>query len=238
VAGARTAVGAARERRAAGTDHTSRLVRALHRAGGTVAAAVAGARTAGGGLRARLRAGMDAARAHRGDQAPQDGQENAQDAPVGEQDQAEAGTGEHVQDTTEQVEGTPAPAQDNATTEEIPVSTNPSTTVGGGELATLSELRAEIGEVDTRIVEAAELLSVVIDWAVTLPERYVAAPFGTDGLNTAVVAAAEALASIPNLDELAELLATVIDEATKAEALGEVADELGATGDVGAFRAA
>ena len=121
------------------------------------------------------------------------------------------------------------------------MSTTPNTTttaVGGTEMATLADLRSEIGDVDTRITEAAELLSVVIDWAATLPERYVAAPFGTDGLNTAVVAAAEALASIPNLDDLAELLATVVNETAKAEALGEVADELGATGDVGAFRAA
>ena len=238
VTGARSAVIAARERRAAGTDRTSRAVRALRRGLAIAAAGLSGARTAGGGLRARVRAGMDVARTRRAAQESVECQESVQDTTDDTQVPAEqAGTGEHEQDTTERAEGSSAPAQDT-TPEETPVSTTPNTTVGGTELATLAELRAEIGEVDARIAEAAELLSVVIDWAATLPERYVAAPFGTDGLNGAVVAAAEALASLPNLDELAELLATVTDEATKADALGEVADELGATGDVGAFRAA
>lgn len=244
VNGARAAVAAARKRRAAGTDRTSRAVRALRQGLAVAAAGLSGARTAGGGLRARVRVGMDAAHTRRAaqrsqeaidGQEPQEATDDTQDTPAGQ-----AGTGENAQDTTERAESTSAPAQ-NTTPEETPVSTTPNTitaAVGGTELATLADLRAEIGDVDTRITEAAELLSVVTDWAATLPERYVAAPFGTDGLNTAVVAAAEALASIPNLDDLVELLATVVNETAKAEALGEVADELGATGDVGAFRAA
>jgi hypothetical protein len=208
-----------------------------------MAAAVAGARATGGGLRQRLRAGLDAARTRRAAQqdipdvldapvSPEPAGDTPVDTAVDAPRSAEAGT-------PEQVEGNPAPAQNNAMTEERSVNTNTSTAaVGGTELATLADLRAEIGDVDGRVSEAAELLSVVTDWAGTLSERYSAAPFGTDGLNTAVVAAAEALAAIPNLDDLAELLATVVDETAKAEALGEVADELGATGDVNAFRAA
>ncbi len=242
VAGARTAVAAARERRAAGTDRTSRMAQVLRRGLAVTAAGLVGARAAGGGLRQRARAGVAAARTRRTDQHPQEGIEGQepQDSQDSAQDTPTAQAGEHEQDTTERAEGTGAPVQDT-TPEETPVSTTPSTTTtaaGGTELATLADLRSEIGEVDTHMSEAAELLSVVMDWAGTVAERYSAAPFGTDGLNSAVLAAAEALAAIPNLDDLAELLATVVDETAKAEALGEVADELGATGDVNAFRAA
>lgn len=228
LSGARAGIQTARERRTQGTDRTIRLARAARRIAGLGLVAAAAARATPGGLRERLGAARDAIRTHRQTQNPPPEQDTNTPATA---------SGEHDQDQAEP-KADPVSTTSDTTLEETPVNTTGTTNVGGSELATIADLRSEVGDVDARLCEAADLMAGISDWASTLSERYAAAPYATAGLTGAIGAVVEALGAMPPLDDAVELLAAVTDEAARAEALGEVADELGASGDVDAFRAA
>jgi len=213
VTGARTSSRVALDRRAAGTDRTTRAAGAAQRQLTKVAAGIAA-----GGLATAITPRTT---------QPAPAVTSGQCGCCGMNHGRGVATGEHCDWCTTHT------AQDLE--QETPMTEN--TTIGGTDLASLSDLRSEIDDGTGRLGEATELVTALRDWSSSLSERYSGAGFQTDGLGGAVSAAMEAFSALPDMEDLAELLADVEDEIRKAEQLGEIADELGADGDVQAFRA-
>jgi hypothetical protein len=106
------------------------------------------------------------------------------------------------------------------------------TAIGEGDILSTAQLRAESNRAEAVLEEFTALIGQIGAWANALPERYVAAPFGTEALSTAVNHVTEAGGDATAITEaLTEMLAA-LDE---ADGLGETVAELEADGRVDAF---
>jgi len=108
-----------------------------------------------------------------------------------------------------------------------------STAIGGGEILSTTQLRAEAARAEEVLEEFSALCARLGVWANELPERYVAAPFGTDALTTAVNHVSEAQGDAGGIGEALAEMITGLDE---ADLLGDKVSELEADGAVDAFK--
>jgi hypothetical protein len=111
-------------------------------------------------------------------------------------------------------------------------------TVGGTELANIDDVEGEA----RAIADAVESLNATIQelktWAQALPDRWSGTDWGTRGLDDAIGGTAEAADALRGADALLEQLAAIQSECARARTVGESANEVDATGNLDAFRAA
>jgi hypothetical protein len=113
-----------------------------------------------------------------------------------------------------------------------PADVEATTAIGDGDILSVAQLRAEANRTEAVLEEFTALIAQIGGWANALPERYVAAPFGTEALSAAVNHVTEAGGDGTAISEaLTEVLAA-LDE---ADGLGETVSELEADGRVDAF---
>ena len=248
----RDAAAAAKARRAAGRDTYSQVKRA-GRAGG---AALGAAYATGGTLRERARTGWQAGATHWRDL---DGRRavsvsadrtDATDTtgPTDTSPSAAAGRAADstVQPTPDQISGDRTDATD--TTD--PTGNTNSTTPGRNpnqegnnamdmtELESLEAVRREARQATEMSESLTEVVTSIKDWATGLADRWSGTEWGTADLNHAVAGVGDAASTLTSGEALTESLVAIEDAVKRAEALGEVATEIGAHGDVDAFRAA
>ena len=141
----------------------------------------------------------------------------------------------------------PAPASGGAAPQTAPgsptpeASTRPDTIrqdmvgggIGEGDITSTASLRVEIANAEGVLEEFADLTRRISEWVGALPERYNAAPFGTDRLTTAVnrVSDADGVA-----DQIRDALVEMLDALNEADSFGETVTGLQANGRVDAFR--
>lgn len=107
--------------------------------------------------------------------------------------------------------------------------------IGEGDITSTAGLRGEIANAEGVLEEFADLTRRLATWTGQLPERYNAAPFGTERLTAAVNRVSDAGGVADQIrDALIEML-TALDE---ADSLGETVTGLQAHGRVDAFRTA
>lgn len=105
--------------------------------------------------------------------------------------------------------------------------------IGGGDITSTATFRAEAANAEGVLEELTYLALCIDTWTGQLPDRYNAAPFGTERLTTAVNRVGDAREDTGQVrDALTEMLAA-LDE---ADSLGETATGLQAHGLVDAFR--
>ena len=238
----RNAAAAARARRAAGHDTFSRMVRG-GRAG---AAGLVAARHASSGLSSRVRAGVPAMRTHWIEHAPVAG-DPAGVTPVGRHDTStstgspdpheasEAAIDAATSKTntlTAAAAGLAAAATTNTLTEKGETSMNVT------ELESLEAVRAEVQQAVQMAESLTEVVTSIKEWATGLADRWAGTEWGTKDLDNAVASVGEAASTLVGAEPLTEALVAVEDAVKRAEALGDVAAEIGAHGQVDAFRAA
>lgn len=104
--------------------------------------------------------------------------------------------------------------------------------VGGGEWESTADLRGELDQAE-ELAEATQALAEALrKWADALEESYAGAPFHTRAMAEGITAISESAGDPGALGEALVGMRRAIDE---ADALGEVAEGLEATGDVEAF---
>jgi hypothetical protein len=106
------------------------------------------------------------------------------------------------------------------------------TAIGGGEILSTAQLRAEANNAEAVLEAFTALIGQIGAWANALPERYVAAPFGTEALSTAVNHVTEAGGDATAITEALTEMVAALDE---ADGLGETVSEMQADGRVDAF---
>ena len=240
VQGGREAVRTARRARREGTDHTSRLRRALRAGWATAGVFTGGLQGAEGGFWNRIRAGFAAvagARAQaKDDQEAQEAEEARAAKEKEEQEKAQVKAAKAAAKTpTPGGEQAGAPVPAGTTTQQEDVMTGMSGI--GGDLENVSDLRGETTRVQSVLDDIADQVAEVSSWAVNLGDRINEAPFETAALITQAAEIAEALAGLRGLDDASDVLTGMDGALKEAEALGEHADEVAAGGNVGAFRA-
>jgi hypothetical protein len=105
--------------------------------------------------------------------------------------------------------------------------------IGGGDIVSTAALRGEIAAAEDVLEQFTALIAQIATWAAQLPERYAAAPFGTEALTVAVTHVTDANGDAEQIkDALTEMLAA-IDE---ADSLGETVTGIEADGRIDAFR--
>ncbi len=109
------------------------------------------------------------------------------------------------------------------------------TAIGGAEILSTAQLRREAETAESVLEEFSALCLRIGQWAQELPERYVAAPFGTDALTAAINHVTEADGAG---DEISEALAEIITALDEADGLGEKVTEIEADGQVDSFKTA
>ncbi|MGL5830485.1 MAG: hypothetical protein ACRC0L_13100 [Angustibacter sp.] len=242
-AGWKTATSAAKAKREARADAFSAVTRA---GGALVTAAVAG-RAADGRIPDRLRASLAAGR------VKWTGQEIASpmEDPDASSDQAPADPGgtdlvdsEPSETPTKQTaDAAPEPHDVRATSpEQIPASAG--TTTPGEmlmkttELDSLTAVQSEAQAAQALCEALSEQIAQLKTWAAKLPERWSDTNWATSALNSSVESVAAASEQLGGADSISEALGQVNVACEKAKTVAEVADAVGATGDIGAFRAA
>ncbi len=239
--GWKTATAVAKAKRQAKTDAFS----AVTRAGSAAVTTVLAGRATDGTFTQRLQAGLAAGR------MKWSGQEVASDSetPDASSDQTPAEPGGTSLDTPEpeampeeqSAAAAPEPHDVRATSPAgIPA---PAGTTTPGELmrTTLDSLTAVQSEAQAAqaLCEAlSEQITQLKSWAAKLPERWSDTNWATAGLNTSVESVAAASEQLGGADSISEALSQVNVACEKARTVAEVADAVGATGDIGAFRAA
>ena len=222
----RNAAAAARARRAAGRDTFSRMVRGS-RAG---AAGLAAARHASSGLSSRVRAGVRAMRTHWIEHAPTEAQRSGVTAAGGHDTATSTGApNPHV---------TSVAAIDTATSKTNTLTEKGETSMNVTELESLEAVRAEVKQAVQMAESLTEVVTSIKEWATGLADRWAGTEWGTKHLDDAVAGVGEAASTLVGAEALTESLVAVEDAVKRAEALGEVAAEIGAHGQVDAFRAA
>jgi hypothetical protein len=106
------------------------------------------------------------------------------------------------------------------------------------ELESLEAVRAEARQAVQMSESLTEVVAAVKEWATGLADRWSGTEWGTADLDRAVAGVGEAAGTLVGGEALSEALVAVEDAVKRAEALGEVATEIGAHGDVDAFRSA
>ena len=108
------------------------------------------------------------------------------------------------------------------------------TAIGGAEILSTTQLRAEAETAELVLEEFSAICLRIGEWTQELPERYVAAPFGTDALTTAINHVTEADGAG---DAISEALAEIVAGLDEADSLGEKVTEIEADGQVDSFKA-
>jgi hypothetical protein len=106
------------------------------------------------------------------------------------------------------------------------------------ELESLEAVRREARQAMEMTESLTEVVASIKDWATGLADRWSGTEWGTADLNHAVAGVGDAASTLTSGEALTEALVAIEDAVKRAEALGEVATEIGAHGDVDAFRAA
>jgi hypothetical protein len=109
-----------------------------------------------------------------------------------------------------------------------------STAIGGEEILSTAQLRSEAATAELVLEEFSALCLRIGEWTQELPERYVAAPFGTDALTLAINHVTEADG---DGGAISEALAEIVAGLDEADGLGEKVAEIEADGQVDSFKA-
>jgi hypothetical protein len=246
----REAAAAAKARREAGRDTYSQLKRA-GRAGG---AALGVAHATGGTLRERVRAGWRAGATHWRDMQGRRAASTSADSHMGSTDTAVmspsgpgADSAAHTTadqtspvraDTTDPTDTTVLTGNTNSTTPDKTTDTEGNNAMDMTELESLEAVRREARQAMEMSESLTEVVTSIKDWATGLADRWSGTEWGTADLNHAVAGVGDAAGTLTSGEALTEALVAIEDAVKRAEALGEVATEIGAHGDVDAFRAA
>lgn len=248
----RDAAAAAKARRAAGRDTYSQLKRA-GRAGG---AALGAAYATGGTLRERARTGWRAGANHWRDldgpravstsadrtdatdtTGPTDTSPSA--APGRAADSTAQPTPDQISaDRTDATDTTGPTGNTNSTTPDRNPNQEGNNAMDMTELESLEAVRREARQAMEMSESLTEVVTSIKDWATGLADRWSGTEWGTNDLNHAVAGVGDAASTLTSGEPLTEALVAIEDAVKRAEALGEVATEIGAHGDVDAFRAA
>jgi vacuolar-type H+-ATPase subunit I/STV1 len=112
------------------------------------------------------------------------------------------------------------------------------TSIGAGELTSVQQLLAEIRGAAPRLEQLHTELTELGEWVSGLPERYVAAEFGTKAITDGVGAVAETnpAAADQVIVQLTEALQALYGAAREAEIVTEAADTVQAEGNLSGFR--
>ncbi len=230
-ADAREAATAARARRAAGHDTFSQI----KRAGRSGSAAVGVAFRSSGRLTDRVRAGLRAAV----DRWARQGLDNHRPAAAGvDQLHRAASAAAAAADQTLRLrtsEPATQPTNNNASTTTHEEGDN---AMNITELESLEAVRAEARQAMEMSESLTEVVTAIKEWATGLADRWSGTEWGTADLDGAVAGVGEAAGTLIGGEALSESLVAVEDAVKRAEALGEVATEIGAHGHVDAFRSA
>jgi hypothetical protein len=106
------------------------------------------------------------------------------------------------------------------------------------ELESLTAVQSEAAAAQALCEALSEQIAQLKTWARLLPERWSGTNWATAGLNASVDSVAAASEQLTGADPISEALGQVRVACDKAKSVAEVADAVGATGDIGAFRAA
>lgn len=98
------------------------------------------------------------------------------------------------------------------------------------ELASLNELKEEMGNATRVFEEMTPLLDALRSWGADLDERWQAQRWGTDDLQAAVGGVSETVGAIASPEGVMEAIASMHEAIAKAEALAEVINDHGGTG--------
>jgi hypothetical protein len=243
-AGWKTATAAANAKRQARADTFS----AVTRAGSAAVTTVLAGRATDGTFKERIRAGLAAGR------MKWTGQEVASttETPDASSSQTSAEPGATSLDTPgpetkpeKQATAAPEPHDVRATSPaEIPASAGTTDTRTPGEpmktteLDSLTAVQSEAQAAQALCEALSEQITQLKMWAAKLPERWSDTNWATAGLNASVESVAAASEQLKDADPISEALGQVNVACEKAKTVAEVADAVGATGDIGAFRAA
>jgi hypothetical protein len=107
--------------------------------------------------------------------------------------------------------------------------------IGEGDITSTASFRGEIANAEGVLEEFADLTRRIVTWTGQLPDRYNAAPFGTDRLTAAVNRVGDANG---DADQIRDGLVEMLDALDEADGLGETVTGLQAHGRVDAFRSA
>lgn len=105
--------------------------------------------------------------------------------------------------------------------------------IGEGDITSTASLRAEVANAEGVLEEFADLIRRVGIWTRQLPDRYNAAPFGTERITASVNRICE---SRLNDNQIRDALAAMLAALDEADSLGETVTGLQAHGRVDAFR--
>jgi hypothetical protein len=108
--------------------------------------------------------------------------------------------------------------------------------IAGTELGNLDEVDGEAKAALNAIEALTDALNEIKGWGGNLPDRWSGTSWSTDGLDAAIVGVAEEAAELKIPEGLMERLTQIGAEVQKARAVGEVAAETGAKGDLSGFR--
>jgi len=106
------------------------------------------------------------------------------------------------------------------------------------ELESLEAVRREARQAMEMSESLTEVVTSIKDWATGLADRWSGTEWGTADLDRAVAGVGDAAGTLTSGEPLSEALVAIEYAVKRAEALGEVATEIGAHGHVDAFRAA
>ena len=105
------------------------------------------------------------------------------------------------------------------------------------ELTNVNELDMELEAIEGVLEETMAGLAKVDEWANLLPERWEATDYSTKGLDQAIAGIPESFSIKAETSALLEQIAVARQEIKAAQEFGEMADSVGATGNVAGFRA-
>jgi len=245
----REAAAAAKTRRAAGRDTYSQL----KRAGRAGHAGLGAAYATGGTLRERARAGWRASATHwrdldsrrpvsTTDTGPTDTTTTTTAGPAADTTDATDTTAGRISpdraDTTDATDTTAPTGNTNSTTPDRNPDKEGTNAMDMTELESLEAVRREARQAMEMSESLTEVVASIKDWATGLADRWSGTEWGTADLNHAVAGVGDAAGTLTSGEALTEALVAIEDAVKRAEALGEVATEIGAHGHVDAFRAA
>ena len=105
--------------------------------------------------------------------------------------------------------------------------------IGGGDIVSTAGLRGEIAAAEAVLEQFTALIAQIATWAAQLPERYAAAPFGTQALTEAVNHVTDANG---NAEQIKDALTEMEAALEEADSLGETVTGIQADGRIDAFR--
>lgn len=105
------------------------------------------------------------------------------------------------------------------------------------ELTNVHELDSELEAIEGALEETMAGLGKIDEWANLLPERWEATDYSTKGLDEAIAGIPESFSIKAETSALLEQIAVARQEIKAAQEFGEMADSVGATGNVSGFRA-